>query len=537
MRKFTLLFMSMFLVLGTAMAKDEESAAFGIQYMTPQDGAMVTEVHNVTLGFTKDVTVAFPEAGIDIVNTTTEEVVKITGIYSDEYAPKNQVTFLFEQETVPGKDGKEELRSKIIENPGVYSYTIPAGVITSVDGEEFPETTFTFSIVSTFSLADYSPKETTSLEKIELTFEKEIIEVKIPSSGLRVADFYYTQFISVKNEATISEDKKTVTLELESPITTPGQYFMDLYQGVFISADGINTGANLTFNVVDPTPSFSTNYKDGDRVKVGEFGNFEISFQNVEVVELKKTEFTVLNLTAQSSISGTAAYSEETKKITVTLEQQLTQEGTYVFRIPAGMFTMDGVENEAKAINVELYTFELIPLEVVSVTPVVGDVDSITQIVVKYNQYVKLYYDKDGVTPSQDITLTCGDEKYTLTNTGGAFLSDELIYSSVEWNGYNYVSNPITAPGTYTLNLEDIIVFHGADDIVESQWYSYAETWHAENASCKGTYSWTIKENTSVDNIPVAGGEQVIYDLLGRRVENISGAGIYIVNGKKVIVK
>ena len=196
MRKFTLFFMSMFLVLGTAMAKDEEPAAFGLQYMTPQDGAMATEVYNITLGFNKDVTVAFPEAGIDIVNTTTQEVVKITGIYSDEHASKSQVTFLFEQETVSGKDGKEELRSKIIETPGVYSYTIPAGVITSVDGEMFPESTFTFSIVSTFSLADYSPKETTSLETIELTFEKEIVEVKMPNNGMMVADFYYTQFIS-----------------------------------------------------------------------------------------------------------------------------------------------------------------------------------------------------------------------------------------------------------------------------------------------------------------------------------------------------
>jgi hypothetical protein len=56
--------------------------------------------------------------------------------------------------------------------------------------------------------------------------------------------------------------------------------------------------------------------------------------------------------------------------------------------------------------------------------------------------------------------------------------------------------------------------------------------------ACEGTYTWTVSgNNASVDNIPVADGEQVIYDLLGRRVENITGAGIYIVNGRKVIIK
>ena len=51
-----------------------------------------------------------------------------------------------------------------------------------------------------------------------------------------------------------------------------------------------------------------------------------------------------------------------------------------------------------------------------------------------------------------------------------------------------------------------------------------------------GTYSWTIAA-ASIDNIELEEGEQVIYDLTGRRVEKINNAGIYIVNGKKVIVK
>ena len=60
---------------------------------------------------------------------------------------------------------------------------------------------------------------------------------------------------------------------------------------------------------------------------------------------------------------------------------------------------------------------------------------------------------------------------------------------------------------------------------------------NAYNGFCTGTCTWTITGETAVEKIEVATGEQVIYDLLGRRIEKISGAGIYIVNGKKVVIK
>ena len=42
---------------------------------------------------------------------------------------------------------------------------------------------------------------------------------------------------------------------------------------------------------------------------------------------------------------------------------------------------------------------------------------------------------------------------------------------------------------------------------------------------------------TSIENIAAENGANVIYDLTGRKVNEINAAGIYIVNGKKVLVK
>ncbi|MBR5814520.1 MAG: hypothetical protein IKY37_08720 [Bacteroidaceae bacterium] len=60
----------------------------------------------------------------------------------------------------------------------------------------------------------------------------------------------------------------------------------------------------------------------------------------------------------------------------------------------------------------------------------------------------------------------------------------------------------------------------------------------ASAASGAAYYSFRFGEGTTgVENVEVESGVNVIYDLTGRRVEAITAPGIYVVNGKKVLVK
>lgn len=535
MRKFTLLLLSMFLMVGTMVAQD---AAFELKAVTPSSDQPTTRVDNVTLVFTKDVVATMPEGGIAVVNNETKESVKLANIYENPWMDKNMVVFEFEKQVVTGKDGKEEEQSLYIDTPGNYSFTIPAGCIKSVDGEEFAEQTFTFSIVGTFSMVGYSPITTDKLEKIELTFSEEIVKVIMPDYGLSVLDAYWTPVSSIKKDVVISDDKKTVTLELETPVTTPGNYALEVYQGMFVSANGINEYSFVSLSVVDSSPSFSTNYKDDDKVK--ELGDLEITFNNVKEVKLVEgADPVTVYLPGGSEGAGTATLTDG--KITVTFEQAFTEEGVYTFVIPAGMFTMDGVANEARELNVTLYSFEIIPLEVVSVTPVPGPVDSLVKIVVKYNQYVSLYYDEEGRTLSNAIKLTCGDKEYTLNYAPSGYnITDNIEYLvNASWNyeKNEWESAPITEAGTYSLNVADIIVNYGAETYTD-EWGYTNYRWHEKGKSCEGVVMWTIADNGNAIKVTDAeAGEQSIYDLLGRRIEKITGTGIYIVNGKKVVVK
>lgn len=545
MKKFTLLFLSMFCMLGAAVAqdngdgkdegKDDGNVAFALEYSVPANGENVFTVYNIRLQFNKDVVATLPDGGIDVKNNTTGEVVKITRLDNNEWLEKSTVVFLFEQKSVyDEKEGKEELKDQVIETPGQWSYTVPAGCIKSVDGEEFAEQTFTFNIASAMDIESVSPSSgVTKLDKIEVTFPKAIASVN--TSKLSLLDNYWMPAGNFKEEVTYSEDRKTVTLELQEPITTPGTYNLDIYQGVFLSEDGaLNNYKYVSFQVIDPTPVFVLNYKEGEKVK--ELGNLEITFKNVNEVKLVEGADPIMAyIPGDAEVVGTATLADN--KITVSFGK-LTEEGVYTFVIPAGFFTMDGVENEKYSVSVELYTFEITPLEVVSVTPVEGNVEQLDRIIIEFNQNVTLSMNENWQQISREIVLKGEDKDYTLTYNSMSNIGKTLEYLvNAEWTGYEYAATPVTAAGKYTLDLSQIIVDHAGESYIDE--WGYPNTmWHSKNQVCPGTKTWTIVAGeSSIDDVVVENGEKVIYDLTGRRIENITNAGIYIVNGKKVLVK
>jgi hypothetical protein len=57
-------------------------------------------------------------------------------------------------------------------------------------------------------------------------------------------------------------------------------------------------------------------------------------------------------------------------------------------------------------------------------------------------------------------------------------------------------------------------------------------------ASVQGANGFKFRfETTGVEGVQVAQGKKVIFDLSGRKVNDMKAPGLYIVNGKKVLVK
>ena len=490
MRKFTFLFLSLF--FGALAAFSQEATDFNSPSVTPSADKAEMCVYNIRLSFSKNITVTMPDGGIDVINTVTNEIVKIANVQVYDWEP-NVAVFEFEQKVVSGKDGEEELQPQYIETPGTYTYTIPAGCITSVDGDEFAEHTYTFTVVSTFNVVDYSPKATDKLEKVVLTFAEEIVSVNIPEQGLAIYDMYYSNAWYTKNEAAISDDKKSVTLELVEPITEVGIYDLAVSPGVFVSADGINNYITATITIQDMSPSFYTNYDDENRVQ--EIPGLAIGFKNVNEVQLvDDAEPVVVYMPGGSDAYGTAEIINGS--IIVTFDTELTEEGLYTFVIPEGMFTMDGVANESREVGVELYTFTITPLEIVGVTPAAGTVNQIDRIVVEYNQNVSLAYDEYWQMISGEILMSDGVKDYTLTYNSMSSVGNTIEYLvNAVWTGYEYAATPITAAGTYTINVGDIVVNYAPEKYIDE--WGWENTMYHGKGSCEGTYSWIIDPEVS----------------------------------------
>ncbi len=492
----------MFFMLGTSVAqdkgdgKDEGNVAFGLEYSTPANGEFTFTVYNIRLKFNKDIVVTMPESGLEVKNNTTGDIVKITRGAVDQWDSKSAV-FEFEKKSVyDEKEGKEELKDQVIETPGQWSYTIPAGCIKSIDGDEFAEQTFTFNIASSMEIESVTPAgEVTILDKIEVTFPKAIASVN--TGKLSLLNSSWQPASAFKSEVTYSDDRKTVTLELETPMTAPGTYSLNIYQGAFQSEDGaLSNYREVSFQVIDPTPSFATNLNDGDRVK--ELGNLEITFKNVSNVEIVNKSAIKVWTPSENEVTGEATKVEN--KIVVTFPQEFTEEGLYTFYIPAGTFTMDGVANEEREINVELFTFTITPLEVVNVTPAVGNVNQIDKIVVEFNQLVRLSYNENSQQISREITLKGDTKEYVLTYAPSSWSATNKVEYLVNanWNGYDYESTPLLDEGTYTLSLKDIIVDYAAEDYID-EWGYPDKRWNVKNACVDQTCTWTISGGGTPD--------------------------------------
>lgn len=193
--------------------------------------------------------------------------------------------------------------------------------------------------------------------------------------------------------------------------------------------------------------------------------------------------------------------------ITFNLINEIVDAGTHMLNIIGyGCFrrVSDGAELPEAEFTFNVTGKEIPTFEIESVTPAEGVVTEIRQIV---------------VVPAVS-SLAALPNNWTLTNENG-----EAIAFSIDWGIEMFrdiiltFSEPIKNAGTYTLTIPEGSIY---DD---------------NGAAVVATeYKWTITA-TSIDDINAQEGQMTIYDLTGRKIEKITKNGVYIINGKKTLVK
>ena len=322
----------------------------------------------------------------------------------------------------------------------------------------------------------------------------------------------------------------TAYIMLTNPIKVTGTYYLTIPAGTFATEEGeVLPETTFTFTVennVVLNPEWWTDYDYASTVN--EFKKVTISFDNVTSLKLNgevPSLFTAAGNDEDGEVKIVEIEDKDGNKktqIEITFSKY-TEEGDYEVYIPAGMFTMnESVNNDEKWLEFTIVKpAEVTPLEIVSV---IATAEGLLEI--KYNQIVTLNWDQ--LSDEIKIFNEQNEEITLIKYSSPEWPSYRVLYTSsdTKWDGWQYIISPI-AKGTYTIDVSQVIVKYGYNQ----------EIWDYEaQGSCEGTYRVTYAE-TAIEDVEAEAEGTVIYDLTGRRVNEITKAGIYIVNGVKRVIK
>ena len=207
-------------------------------------------------------------------------------------------------------------------------------------------------------------------------------------------------------------------------------------------------------------------------------------------------------------IIGTTA-SVEGNVLKLVAFSPISDKGQYPLTIPAGVVTRasDGVAYEGGVFTFEVKEKEKEPLAVVKVTPE-AEVEKLDVITIEFNYNM-------SVNAMSAVVATIANADNSISYTFNTM--DDIKYDGKVIT-FNLGENAITTSGEYTLTIPSGLI--SATD----------------GTKYTGTHTFTVVALTGIESVE-AEAEQTIYDLTGRKIESITKGGIYIVNGKKVLVK
>ena len=353
-----------------------------------------------------------------------------------------------------------------------------------------------------------------AFEKVTITCESGISINEITDDNYpRYTIGYDNMAYEFDNVVTVGDN--TIELTFNKPIEDNGDYRVVLPAGLFtLDPDGLampNAAAQYTYTVDNPNmlEVAYANPDNGAEVKSIESLYFEYSQEittNAEgavITNEKGEEFPL-------TVSSTDAWGDPVgaNALCLTPAEPITAPGVYTFVLKKEYATTATGVSLTEDIT---YTFTIVEgLKITGSTPADGaEVEAIEEILIEFNQDIICY---------AEAFMLAGDngEEYYLLPAETAKDGSELPFNVVRI----VAETPITAAGTYTLYINEWT-------ILNSNWETLSEQ----------TLTFTITGTTGIEKVDAEAEKDVIHDLTGRKIETITKAGIYIVNGKKVLVK
>ena len=460
--------------------------------------------------------------------------------------------------------------------------TLPGSTVFAFDGVNADPAQVPFEVIARTPNTGVE-----AIEEITLTFNSE-------AAG--EFDPYAMTYMKLKQGNNVASgisnyvvNGNVLTVTLTNKVNAPGEYTLVIPEGLITrKSDGRAFSGEFTFTVVAPEPLEVVSVEPASIVR--ELKEITLTFNSEVAGEFDPYGMVAMKFKKGNSVAcGISNYVAEGAVVTVTLSQTITEEGEYTLVIPEGLITRKS--------NGDVFSGEF-AFEVgeppVDYTPTNNGRRTNTGRVIRgitltsasgENSYTltddEQTQDYTDATAVAVFQVEAGEELTILFDKAGEWIHQFVF---IDFDGDGFTAS--IAEGSEWAPAEDLVAysFYNNDSSSdESGWNSKGTVITGNNRStpavpafkapdAAGTYRMRVKQDWC--NIDPAGdadgkfgdfkanggqiidvllevvastgieeleGENVnvkgIFDLQGRKIEQITAPGLYIVNGKKVLVK
>ena len=460
--------------------------------------------------------------------------------------------------------------------------TLPGSTVFAFDGVNADPAQVPFEVVSC------SPnKGVEAIEEITLTFNSEAAGEFDPYAMTSMKFKQGNNVASGISNYVVNGNVLTVTLATK--VNAPGEYTLVIPEGLITrKSDGRAFSGEFAFTVVAPEPLEVVSVEPASIVR--EISEVTLTFNSEVAGEFDPYGMVAMKFKKGNSVAcGISNYVAEGAVLTVTLSQTITEEGEYTLVIPEGLITR---KSNGDAFSGE-FAFEVgePPVDYtptnngrrtntgrvirgITLTAASGensytltadeqtqdytDATAVALFKVNVGEELTITFDKAGEWIHQFVFIDFDGDGFTASIAEGsewAPAEDLVAYSfynndsSSDASGWNSVGTSITGNDR---NKPAVPAFNAPETAgtyrmrVKQDWCNIDPSGDADGkfgdfkANGGQIIDVTLEvidptgiESVESENVNVKG----IFDLQGRKIEQITAPGLYIVNGKKVLVK
>ncbi len=499
--------------------------------VNPADKAIVASFNKMTLLFDTDVTINADNASgrvAKMVDTTTGKDVDVTIALNDKNAKQVEIT-----------------PAKALEDTHSYEVSIANGVICNSEyvqtagkyGRYMLANTYSFTLSKSIDNYDFLA---TPLPGSTVKTLSTIQCVTKPGADNSTSAIVYgndaNRHVWIKNEqgdslaqATVKSIDNGIEITFEPAITEAGNYTVVINDSVYYVGEGFNALPNeykveIPYTVIGEaqTTLKPATVTPADESTVESLKTITLTFDEDVYGETKV--LTLYNMAARKQYDATLKFNDADRRtVTIELENELTDAGGYLLEIPTNTWGdktwFDSGFLSGKTNPALTYSFDIGGEADNDVTtdPAAGTkVDQLKKIVITW-------------TKADEAGTAAG--KAWIEDASGNKVAENDLWWGDEFNQLVFACpTAITADGTYTL------VIPAGSVIVDSE----------ENTT-EYRFTWTIGNGaaTGINGVVAEGAKADVYTVNGVRVKANATQddlkkltkGVYIVNGKKIVVR